>query len=86
MEESGWVELDVLEIQEARSRSPRHRDPVAARSLRVGRVQVHAPEAARREDRLPGEERPDLAGRALEQVGADGRGRAIAVGGIGGVV
>ena len=58
MNERGRMELDVLEVQEPRARAPRHRDAVAARALRVGRVQVDLPEAAGREDRLPREERP----------------------------
>jgi hypothetical protein len=80
------VELDVLEVEKTGAGAARHGDPVPARPLRVGRVQVHAPEAAGGEDRLAGQNRADRAGRPLQQIGADDRGGAVAVGRLGRIV
>jgi hypothetical protein len=82
VQQGGRVELDVLEVQEPGARAPRHRESVAARARRIGRVQVHLPEAAGREDRLVRPVRGHGARLALEEVRADDRRRAIALRGV----
>ena len=49
------MELDVLEVQKARTRAARHREAVSPRALRISGVQVDLAEPAGREDRLAGE-------------------------------
>ena len=87
VQERGRVELDVLEVQQARPRAPRHREAVAAGAGRVRRVQVDLAEASGREDRLARQAgRDGAAVLALEQVRADDDRGVIPVGRIDRVV
>ena len=80
------MELDVLEIQKARARAPRHREAVAARARGVRRVKVDLAEASGREDRLARDVRRHGAGPPLEDVRPDDDRRVVAVGRHDGVV
>ena len=57
--EAGRVELHELHVGDAAARPPRHRDAVAGRAARRGRIEIGAARAAGGEDRRPGGQRFD---------------------------
>ena len=62
------VELDELHVRDAATRAPAHRDAVAARGVRIGRVQVDLARAAGGEHRVPGADGDHVVGLAVERV------------------
>ena len=86
MEQRRRMKLNVFEVQETRPGPARHGDSVAPRAARVGRVEIHLPQPAGREDRLARQLGADLSAVPIEQVCAGDRRRPVALRGIGRVV
>ena len=59
--QAGRVELHEFHVADAAPGAPRHRDPVAGRAARRGRIEIGAARPAGGEDRRPRGQRLDLA-------------------------
>ncbi len=80
------MELDVLHVDAARAGAIGHGDAVAARARRIRRVQENAAEPARRQNRFLREDRENLPGGLVENIGSHAGQRAVDVRWLDGVV
>ena len=46
VKQTGRMELDEFHVRDHRARAPRHRDTVASRDIRIGRVEINFPATA----------------------------------------
>ncbi len=65
------MELHEFHVRDAAAGAPGHRDAVAGAAVGIGRIEIDAPRPAAGDHHGLGAEQADMAGPAIQRIGAD---------------